>query len=105
MNVNKRCVKKNILCVVLLEWLSDLLLPKDFGVFCVHLKLLNYFVLSVGAQSFCLLTVILHFSPLIDRATRMYKQKINNAGPPDSPLLILEVTGLLVAVPVTDQKM
>lgn len=82
-----------------------MLLLQDFGVYCVHLELLNYFVVSVGAQSFCLLTVILPFSPLIDRATRMYKQKINNAGPPDRPLLLLEVTGLLVAVPVADQKM
>lgn len=105
MNGNKRWVKKKTSCVALSERLPDLLLLKDFGVFCMHPKLLNYFVVSVGAQSFCLLTVILHFGPLIDRATRMYKQKINNAGPPDRPLLLLEVTGLLVAVPVADQKM
>lgn len=82
-----------------------MLLLKDFGVFRMHLKFLNYSAVSVGAQPFCLLTVILHFSPLIDRTTRMYKQKINSAGPPDRPLLLLEVTGLLVAVPVADQKM
>lgn len=56
---------------VLLERLPGLFLLKDSDVFCMHLKRLNYFVVSVGAQSFCLLTIILHFSPLIDRATRM----------------------------------
>jgi len=59
----------------------------------------------MGAQSFFLLTIILHFSPQIDRATGMYKEKINNAGPLDRSLLLLEVTGLLVAVPVADQIM
>lgn len=73
--------------------------------FCMYLKLLNYFAISVGAQSFCLLTVILHLRPLIDRATRMYKQKINTAGLPDRPLLLLEVTSLLVVVAIVDQKM
>lgn len=52
-----------------------------------------------------LLTLILHFNLQIDRATGIHKQKINNAGLPDRMLLPSEVTGLLVAVPVTDETM
>lgn len=51
--------------------------------------LLNYFVF-VGFHFFCLLTAILYFWPLIDRATVIYKQKINNARPSDSPPMLLK---------------
>lgn len=102
-NSNKSRIRNKV-CVILLEMLPYFQFLKDFGLFWMHQNHLNYFVISVGIWSFCLSAVILHFSPLIYRAATIYMQKINNCGPPDKPLLLLEVTGLLVAAPVADQK-
>lgn len=47
----------------------------------------------MGAQFSCLLTAILYFWPMIDRATGIYEQKINNASPSDGLMDALEETG------------
>lgn len=68
-----------------------------FWHFLFQSDLLNYFVVFMGSQSFCLLTAILYFWPMIDRATGIYEQKINNARPSDKPPMLLKRTGFLVS--------
>lgn len=79
--------------------------PQGFWCFLHASKAQELFCSIWGRLVLLLLTLILHFNLQIDRATGIHKQKINNAGLPDRMLLPLEVTGLLVAVPVTDETM
>lgn len=86
------------------ESISDFFSLEDTGTFSLS-DLLNYFVVFMGARFSCLLTAILYFWPMIDRATGIYEQKINNARPSDGSMDSLEETGFLVSVAATDQKM
>lgn len=71
------------------ESISDFFSLEDTGTFSLS-DLLNYFVVFMGAQFSYLLTAILYFWPMIDRATGIYEQKINNARPSDGPWILLK---------------